>query len=231
MCIERHNNGVLTVVSGVSNSEHFLVGRLIMQKMFTQLVLIALILQSSSVCLVAAVEEHAQEEIEEEMLVIFVFFAVLLGAAVRFILARSKLDLPYTVVLFVLGFVIGEIASRHKGSAYSHSIQSWQRIKPELIFYCFLPLLIFGDAQSLNWHHVKASFGQSLLIAVPGVLMGAFLTAVFMYFSFPFGWSWYLCMLFGSILSDRYGGSCIDNEECRCSFLFDNSDCRSIFAQ
>lgn len=38
-------------------------------------------------------------------------------------------------------------------------------------------------------------------MAGPGVLLGAYSYALFVYFCMPFGWSWYLCMIIGSILS------------------------------
>ncbi|CAE7647769.1 NHX8, partial [Symbiodinium microadriaticum] len=50
-------------------------------------------------------------------------------------------------------------------------------------------------------YHVKGVFTQAMLLAGPGVLFGAFAMALFLYFVMPLGWSWYLCMLFGSILS------------------------------
>mmetsp|Transcript_28199 Transcript_28199/g.79691 ORF Transcript_28199/g.79691 Transcript_28199/m.79691 type:complete len:639 (-) Transcript_28199:76-1992(-) len=42
---------------------------------------------------------------------------------------------------------------------------------------------------------------QSLTLACPGVVIGAVLTAVFAHYVFPYGWSWNVSMLFGSILS------------------------------
>lgn len=50
-------------------------------------------------------------------------------------------------------------------------------------------------------HHVKQVFSQALLLAGPGVLLGAFFMALFVYFGTTLKWSWYLCMVFGSILS------------------------------
>lgn len=50
-------------------------------------------------------------------------------------------------------------------------------------------------------HHVKGGFAQSLLLAGPGVIIGAFIMASFVYYVIPVDWSWNLCMVFGSILA------------------------------
>jgi NhaP-type Na+/H+ or K+/H+ antiporter len=45
-------------------------------------------------------------------------------------------------------------------------------------------------------------FPQALLLAGPGVLVGAYLMGSFVFYCVPsIHWSWNLCMLFGSILS------------------------------
>ena len=160
-----------------------------------------------SVCLLFSVlvspVKAGEDEARGETLVIFAFFGMALGAVVTFVLNRLQLNLPYTVVLLVLGLAVGEwfTHEQEKWADYGEAIRLWQGIDPELIFYSFLPVLIFGDAQSLNWHHVKASVVQSLLLAGPGVLIGAFFTGIFMYFAMPLDWSWYLCMVFGAVLS------------------------------
>ena len=49
---------------------------------------------------------------------------------------------------------------------------------------------------------MKAVFPQALLMAGPGVLVGAFLMGSFVYYCMPMiDWGWNLCMVFGSILS------------------------------
>lgn len=90
-------------------------------------------------------------------------------------------------VLFVIG-------------TFGQSIEDWARIDAELMLFVFLPPLIFGEAMTLNWHHLKGGFWQSLILAGPGVLIGAALMGAIAKAMFP-AWSWYLAMTFGSILS------------------------------
>ena len=54
------------------------------------------------------------------------------------------------------------------------SVNIWANIDPTLLLYVFLPPLIFGEAMSLNWHHVQGGFLQSLLLAGPGVVIGMY---------------------------------------------------------
>jgi NhaP-type Na+/H+ or K+/H+ antiporter len=49
-------------------------------------------------------------------------------------------------------------------------------------------------------HHIKGAFPQALLLAGPGVLLGAFTMGSFVY-GLELDWSWNLCMLFGSIVA------------------------------
>ncbi len=42
---------------------------------------------------------------------------------------------------------------------------------------------------------------QVLLLAFPGVVVGAALTAVFVKYAFPYNWTWLESLLFGSMLS------------------------------
>jgi NhaP-type Na+/H+ or K+/H+ antiporter len=53
----------------------------------------------------------------------------------------------------------------------------------------------------LNWHHVKGGLFQSIILAGPGVLIGAALMGVFARFLLPYDLPWNFALIFGSILS------------------------------
>ena len=55
----------------------------------------------------------------------------------------------------------------------------WESINAELLLFIFLPPLVFGEAMSLNWYHVKGGFFQALFLAGPGVLVGAIMVQRF----------------------------------------------------
>jgi NhaP-type Na+/H+ or K+/H+ antiporter len=81
------------------------------------------------------------------------------------------------------------------------SITRWANIDGELILYVFLPALIFGEAMNLNWYQAKGGFIPAVLLAGPGVVIGAFVMGTICYYCMPFGWNWNVAMLFGSIMS------------------------------
>lgn len=84
---------------------------------------------------------------------------------------------------------------------FGASVYAWKNMDADLILFLFLPPLLFGEAMHLNWHHVKGTFWQCVLLAGPGVLLGAALTAAFIKYLLPFEWSWLLCLVFGSIVT------------------------------
>lgn len=104
-------------------------------------------------------EEHQQEEHLEhdtrkpEDLILFFFVAVVWGALLTFFLSRYKI-LPYTVCVFFSGIAISAIVGQlpeDQEDTFTHSARSWQEIDPHLMLYLLLPILIYGDAISLNW--------------------------------------------------------------------------------
>merc|ERR1719269_534410 len=60
---------------------------------------------------------------------------------------------------------------------------------------------MFSDAMRLNKHMVKSCLGQILLLAGPGVLVGAGAVGAIAHYCLPYGWDWPLCLVVGSILS------------------------------
>ena len=41
----------------------------------------------------------------------------------------------------------------------------WLNIDPHVLLYAFLPLLLFGDAMSINMHVMRRKFAQVLVLA------------------------------------------------------------------
>ena len=80
-------------------------------------------------------------------------------------------------------------------------MRTWEGISPELLLAGFLPVLLFAGAFALEWHVVRRLLPSALLLAGPGVVIGAGLTAVLVKFTFPHPWSWPQCLLFGAMFS------------------------------
>eukprot|EP00602_Paraphysomonas_sp_CaronLab_P003317 CAMPEP_0185020046 /NCGR_PEP_ID=MMETSP1103-20130426/2634_1 /TAXON_ID=36769 /ORGANISM="Paraphysomonas bandaiensis, Strain Caron Lab Isolate" /LENGTH=750 /DNA_ID=CAMNT_0027550689 /DNA_START=247 /DNA_END=2499 /DNA_ORIENTATION=- len=102
--------------------------------------------------------------------------------------------------MFLIGGVLAAIVDNCDAGHLGESINSWKKLDPEMMLFLFLPVLIFGEAMTLKWHHVKGGLPQALLLAGPGVIIGAFIMGTFV-FVLPLDWSWNLSMVFGSILA------------------------------
>lgn len=137
------------------------------------------------------------------VVLLFLFLGLTMGIVVMQISSRYGEKVPYTVVIFILGAMISASLKQRSGpkTAAGQSIYDWTCIDAELLLFVFLPPLIFGEAMTLNWHHVKGGFIQSLILAGPGVIVGTLLMGCVAKGILPYDWSWTLSMTFGAILS------------------------------
>mmetsp|Transcript_26723 Transcript_26723/g.44147 ORF Transcript_26723/g.44147 Transcript_26723/m.44147 type:complete len:1003 (-) Transcript_26723:215-3223(-) len=150
----------------------------------------------------AAEHETQETEIRSTYAVLFPWFAQILGVFVYFLLSRYAHALPYTAVMFIIGLIIGFAEHRHdSNNAIHESTATWLQINGELILLIFLPGLLYLESYNIDIHLFIKSFNQILVMAFPMVLAGTTLTACVAYYIFPYGWSFDLCMAFGSILS------------------------------
>lgn len=153
--------------------------------------------------------EHSTGENEHEggmEPLFFVIIALIIGAATRHFLKKSPI--PYTVMLFILGLLMG-IANRlgYFGSeSVSISIDWAGHIDPHIILFVFLPTLIFEGAFALDVHTFKKTAVNSLLLAVPGLVLALFLTGAMVMGINNAGigltnWNWQLALMFGALIS------------------------------
>lgn len=156
-----------------------------------------------------------KEHIEEPIL--YFILAILVGVIVLYflnvkLLKKVKVFLPYTVLCFLGSFALGlgvqfteDMHVRWRFRAMlEHSVNQWESAPPHLIVFVFLPPLLFNDAMSLDIHLWSKKLLQCVVLAVPGVIMGTFLTAgsAFALTSdFRSVWSWEICLVLGAILS------------------------------
>jgi len=152
--------------------------------------------------------QHGEGHAAHGYLALLVMFACLcIGSLKLWFLERFAPQVPYTCVLFVGGFIVAVLDHLRPETNYfywsnwHHSINMWQGINPHLLFFTFLPALLFGEAMTLNVQLVKKCFAQIFILACPGVLLGTVLTAVVGKYVLPYNWDWPIAMVFGSILS------------------------------
>lgn len=144
----------------------------------------------------------------EYMALYFMFFALSMGALSQWVITRYMRWAPYTCLILVEGIIVGffhelggAVGDNTRLGSLSESIEMWMHIDPHLLLFTFLPALLYSDAMSLDVHLVSKSFKQCLLLAVPGVILGAGMLGVIIKVLVPYGWDWSFCFALGSILA------------------------------
>jgi NhaP-type Na+/H+ or K+/H+ antiporter len=138
---------------------------------------------------------------------LFFFSALVIGSLLEMLLRRYAPAIPYTCGLFLIGCFLSCIHYVNRSDHPLHwdswyaSIEMWQGLDPHLLFYTFLPALLFGDVMKLKVQLVAVCSKQIFLLACPGVFFGTLLTALFGRYVLPYHWDWPICFLFGSIMA------------------------------
>ena len=91
----------------------------------------------------------------------------LLSVAALAALVVTRLRIPYSVTLVVLGLVAGALLPR--GTI---------EVTPELVLLALVPGLVFEAALRLDLEHLRRTFGWIVLLAAPGVVISALIVAL-----------------------------------------------------
>src|SRR5919197_6027525 len=94
------------------------------------------------------------------------FIALLAGAVVVALVAR-RISLPYSVGLVIVGLLLTRVAGGLN-----------LEVTPNLVLAVLLPGLIFEAALRTEFEELRPSFLGVVLLAVPGVVLGAWLVGV-----------------------------------------------------
>lgn len=137
----------------------------------------------------------------------FVVICLIIGAVLKSLLRNSVL--PYTVVLFGVGLLIGY--AERSGLLDSVpdikvAIDMAGEIDPNLILFLFLPILIFQAAFAMDGHIFKKTLVNSSLLSAPGLVVSMFIVgAIMMCINYLPGqsvmWSWNNALMFGALIS------------------------------
>ena len=105
----------------------------------------------------------------------YLLLALLLGCGVTTALtwlsshkiAGKKMNLPFTVVMFLLGYMIEWIFAqesvRDSFPRMGLSVQGWVKTHPHIILFVLLPPLLFEDSTSIDYHVCECCFGCLLV--------------------------------------------------------------------
>ena len=148
--------------------------------------------------IVLALAKEEQTEPAEAYIIFFLIITLMIGAICREV--SKKTSIPYTPQLLLIGMVLG--AYYKSLGDFSISIEKVLSISPKGILFIFIPTLIFESGFNIEYFILKREILQVLILAVPGVVIGLFITG----FSFReiLGYntefSWSACLSFSSII-------------------------------
>lgn len=112
---------------------------------------------------------------------------------VSFVLRKSRI--PYTVALVIVGIALGYLVDHVEALSFMSEF----RLSPELVFYVFLPTLIFESAFHMNLKHFTQNMGNIISLSTVGMLLSAALIGSGMHYLLDF--PWIIALLFGALIS------------------------------
>jgi CPA1 family monovalent cation:H+ antiporter len=126
------------------------------------------------------------------------FYVALLLIAVIIEPAVERLRIPFSAVLVLLGFAASEILVFLGGDTGLR----WQLFH-DLVFYVFLPVLIFEAAFNLDVRRLLRNLPLILSLALPLMLLATGITAALLYYGVghPSGFPWLAALIAGALLS------------------------------
>ncbi len=106
----------------------------------------------------------------------------------------KKIKVAFSVGLLFGGLILALFVDYFDISIFEHF-----QFSPEVVFYIFLPTLIFESAYNLNFRQLKGVLGEVALMAIFGLFLSTFIVAGLMhYFT---GINWGVAFLFGALIS------------------------------
>ncbi len=131
--------------------------------------------------------------------------SVVLSALILFTIASGifflskKIDAPYTILLVATGSLLVPL-SHVPGFSFITAFS----LTPSILFYVFLPILIFESAYNINTRHLMENIRSISLLSIVSLLISIFFIGFTIYFVFNFfGFHvpLILALLFGALIS------------------------------
>lgn len=125
-------------------------------------------------------------------------FFLLTISVFTYILSK-KINFPYTVLLLIVWLFLIPLSK----IPFLSFINDFN-LTPNILFYVFLPILIFESAYNINYRQIIKNWKSISWLAIFWLLISAILIALWMYFIFPllgFKIPFLVCLLFWSLIS------------------------------
>lgn len=111
----------------------------------------------------------------------------------------KKINFPYTVLLVIIWLILVPIIDL----GYLWFIREF-KLTPDMLFYIFLPILIFESAYNINYKDILKSKYSIFSLSVIWLVLSVLIIASWMYYIFPlFGFEipFLVCLLYWSLIS------------------------------
>lgn len=111
----------------------------------------------------------------------------------------KKINFPYTVLLLFVGILLIPISKIQ----FFSFIDDFS-LTPEILFYVFLPVLLFESAYNIKYRQIIKNWKSISLLAIFWLLISSFIIAFWMFYLFPFlgiNIPFLVCLLFWSLIS------------------------------
>jgi CPA1 family monovalent cation:H+ antiporter len=127
------------------------------------------------------------------------FLVVLLGLSLVAEAVASRMRLPHSLILVLLGAGTGYFVTLGLDIDTGLRATNFHN----LIFFVFLPVLVFEAAFKISLPELKANLGIIVFLAIAGMLLTTCISAVFLYFGIghPTGFPWIAALLAGALLA------------------------------
>lgn len=115
------------------------------------------------------------------------FYSVVLAVSFLLFVASmaavfiKRLHMPYTVALVVIGIALSAL-SGYDAFAFLNVLE----LSPDLVFYLFLPMLIFEGAYNIRYLDLRSAFKTISLLSVVSLVVSAFFIGIVSFYVLPF---------------------------------------------
>lgn len=132
------------------------------------------------------------------MITLLGFYLALVAVAAFSERTVVKLGVPHAAFLVLLGFAASEVFTAFGGDTGLR----WQTFH-DLVFFVFLPVLIFEAAYNIDGRQLLRNLPTILYLAIPLMLVATGVTAAILYFAIdhPSGFPWPAALIAGALLS------------------------------
>ena len=126
--------------------------------------------------------------------IILIIMGLLTVAMVAAGICRN-IPVPYTVLLVILGILLGSAA---RNWSEFEPLLAFQ-LTPELVLFLFLPALIFESALNLDARQMRKDIAPIMVVAIPALLISTFFIGIGLWLVIDI--DFLLALLFGALIS------------------------------